>query len=151
MTSQPLHTTGRSQASRGATYAGFANRNSRGYSLVEVLVAAAILAFGIAAAAILGVTMVSQQEGAAKVVRALNYQEQAGRLYQLGVSTNQITNILPPETSITSFSFSTSSVTVTNVGTVHLAEMTAVITISSRFSSGSPRTNKMAVIRPSTN
>lgn len=127
------------------------SHSAAGYSLIEVLVAAGILAIGIAAAAVLALTMVSQQEGAAKAVRALNYQEQACRLYQCGVAPSVITNILPPESSVTSLTFTTNSLTVANVGTMEIAECSAVISIGSRFStSGTSRTLSTAVVRPST-
>lgn len=123
---------------------------SAGYSLIEVLVAAGILVMGIAAAAVLALTMVSQQEGAAKAVRALNYQEQACRLYQFGVAPSVITNILPPESSVTSLTFTTNSLTVANLGTMEFAECSAVVSIGSRFStSGTSRTLSTAVVRPS--
>jgi type II secretory pathway pseudopilin PulG len=72
--------------------------------LVEVLIAASILAVGLSAAAVLSLSMVSQQKAGAKMARALNYQEQAARLYQLGLSTGSITNIMPrPSGSTISF------------------------------------------------
>jgi len=126
------------------------SHHAAGYSLIEVLVAAGILAIGIAAAAVLALTMVSQQEGAARAVRALNYQEQACRLYQFGVAPSVITNILPPESSVTSLTFTTNSLTVANLGTMEFAECSAVVSIGSRFStSGTSRTLSTAVVRPS--
>jgi prepilin-type N-terminal cleavage/methylation domain-containing protein len=120
-----------------------------GYSLIEVLVAAVIVAMGIAAAAVLAMTMVSQQETSAKVVRALNYQEQACRLFQLDVAPAEIIKILPTESSVTSLTFGVTDVTVTDVGRVKMATCTNVITTSG-FGSSATRTNVMAVIRPNT-
>ena len=111
------------------------------------MVAVVILAIGIAAAAVLAMTMVGQQEISARVVRALNYQEQACRLFQLGVSTASITSILPPETAVTSLTFGTNNVTVTQVGTVEMGTCTAVITTSG-FGVSATQTNVVAVIRP---
>lgn len=123
---------------------------SRGYSLIEVLIAAAIIAVGIGGAALLGMTLISQQEGAARVTRALNYQEQACRLYQLGVAPSVVTNILPGESAISSLTFTTSSVaTNAQIGTVERGDCAAVITAGSRFSAGSPQTNTIPVVRPS--
>jgi len=74
------------------TPAGHAGREA--YSLIEVLVAGAILAIGIAAAALLANSMLVQQEANAQVSSALNLQEQAGKLFRMGLSTGEITNVL---------------------------------------------------------
>lgn len=69
---------------------------TRGYSLVEVVVAAAIAAIGIAAGAAIANTLVVQEELNAGSVRASNLQEQAVMLYRLGITNTQdICNILP--------------------------------------------------------
>ena len=65
------------------------------YSLVEVLVAAAIIALGIAGAATLAHSMILQQESNGQVARAANLQEQIGTLYRLGLSASDITSVLP--------------------------------------------------------
>ena len=69
---------------------------AHGYSLVEVVVAAAIAAIGVAAGAAIVNTLVVQQEFNAGSVRASNLQEQAVMLYRLGMTNPQdIYNILP--------------------------------------------------------
>lgn len=69
---------------------------ARGYSLVEVILAAAVAAIGAAAGAALISTLVVQQEANAGAVRASNLQEQAVMLYRLGLTNTQdICNILP--------------------------------------------------------
>jgi type II secretory pathway pseudopilin PulG len=127
-------------------------RASAGYTIVEALVAAAILVIGVAAAASLSLTMVSQEEGNARVARAINLQEQAARLYQLGLSTNTIASLLPTDSGVASITFSASSSNLTNVGTVEIA------TCRMTFTSGAPltdtnasinRTNDLTVVRPS--
>lgn len=131
--------------------------DDKGYSLVEVLVAAGLLALGIAAAAMLGMTMISQQEANARVVRALNYQEQASRLYQLGLDPSVITNILPLESGVVSLDFATNSVVAattngTEVGTVNMATCTLVYDGGSMLISGgsaAEQTNETVVVRPS--
>ncbi len=65
------------------------------YSLIEVLIAGAILAIGIAAAALLSNSIIIQQEANSDLVRALNIQPRAAALYHLGLATGTITNILP--------------------------------------------------------
>lgn len=124
-----------------------------GYTIVEALVAAAILVIGVAAAASLSLTMVSQEEGNARVARAINLQEQAARLYQLGLSTNTIASILPTDSGVASINFTTAT---TNVDNLALLEMA---TCRMTFTSGAPltdtnasinRTNDLTVVRPST-
>lgn len=69
---------------------------ARGYSLVEVILAAAVAAIGAAAGAAMISTLVVQQEANAGAVRASNLQEQAVMLYRLGLTNTQdICNILP--------------------------------------------------------
>jgi len=69
---------------------------TRGYSLVEVVVAAAIVAIGVAAGAVIVNTLVVQEEVNAGAVRAANLQEQAVMLYRLGVTNPEdIYSILP--------------------------------------------------------
>ncbi len=78
---------------------------SSAYSLIEVVIAGAILMITIAAAAAMALTVVTQQETNTRISCALNYQEQAAHLYQLGLSTNTIAAILPPDPSVTSLIF----------------------------------------------
>lgn len=69
---------------------------TRGYSLVEVVVAAAIAAIGVAAGAAIVNTLVVQEELNAGSVRASNLQEQAVMLYRLGLTNAQdLYSILP--------------------------------------------------------
>ena len=65
------------------------------YSLIEVLIAGAVLAIGIAAAALLANSMLIQEEANTDLTRALNVQERVAKLYHLGLATNAITNVLP--------------------------------------------------------
>jgi hypothetical protein len=67
-----------------------------GYSLAEVLVAAAVLMVALAAASVLVSSLVIRQELDSGAVRASNIQEQAAMLYRLGVTSPQdIYSILP--------------------------------------------------------
>lgn len=125
-----------------------------GYTLIEVMIASALLAVGIAAAAILALTMTSQQEASARVARALNYQEQAGRLYQMGVSYGTITNILPGEAGVSTMTFDEADLVLASVGTVRAMTSTLVYRAGSLVSSAgsnSLETNVVIVIRPGTN
>lgn len=127
--------------------------NQRGYTLVEVLVAATLLALAVGAAAALAFAMSSQEESNAKVARAINLQEQAARLYQLGMAPNSIYAILPPVTNVTSISFITSSLAVTGVGSVEKAECAMIFHSGQPLTSDEPvpalRTNNIVIIRPS--
>lgn len=69
---------------------------THGYTLVEALVSIVIVLFGVAAAASLSLTIGTQEEVNAKVTRALNWHENAVRLYQLGLDPEEIVGILPP-------------------------------------------------------
>jgi prepilin-type N-terminal cleavage/methylation domain-containing protein len=70
--------------------------SARGYSLVEVVVAAAIVAIGVAAGAAIMNTLVVQEEMNSGAVRAANLQEQSVMLYRLGITNPQdLYNILP--------------------------------------------------------
>lgn len=66
-----------------------------GYSLIEVLVAAAVVAVGLTAATILVGSIMSQQELSLVSLRASNLQEQAVTLYRLGVEPTNIRAIMP--------------------------------------------------------
>lgn len=67
-----------------------------GYSLVEVVVAAAVAAIGVAAGAAMMNTLVIQEEQNAGAVRAANLHEQATMLYRLGLTSPvEIYAILP--------------------------------------------------------
>ena len=65
------------------------------YSLIEVLIAAAVLAVGISAAALLANSMILQQDANTDLTRGLNVQERVAKLYHLGLPTTAITNVLP--------------------------------------------------------
>lgn len=65
------------------------------YTIVEILIAAAIVALGLAAAATLAHSMLLQQENTSRVARAAALQGQIAALYRLGYDAPNITNILP--------------------------------------------------------
>jgi len=125
-----------------------------GYTLIEVLVASAVVLLGVAAAATLSLTMVAQEEANVRVARALNLQEQAGRLYQLGLDPDAISSILPPEPNVVSLTFSPGAVTVTNAGAMEVADCELVFFVGAPFTSADGgetlhRTNELKVVRPS--
>lgn len=69
----------------------------RAYSLVEVLIAAAIVAIGVSAAAVLVGGIMTQEQASAGFLRGINLQEQAVRLWQMGLEADLILAILPEE------------------------------------------------------
>lgn len=126
--------------------------NTKGYTLVETLVAAGILVVAIGAAAALAVTMTAFEEGNATVSRAFNYQEQAARLYRLGFTPDEVIALLPPESSVQSMNFTTNSLTISNLGTVETATLEMVFTSGSAITSataGANQINTITVVRPS--
>ncbi len=89
---------------------GLRPRRTSAYSLLEVLIAAAVLMLAIAAAAAMALTVAAQQETNIHIARAINLQEQAARLYQLGLAPNTIAGILPPEPSVVTLTFDGSQI-----------------------------------------
>jgi prepilin-type N-terminal cleavage/methylation domain-containing protein len=67
----------------------------RGYTLVEVLLASALLGLAMGGAVSLTSTMNVQNDTAKRNAVALNYQECAARLWQLGLSATECDSILP--------------------------------------------------------
>jgi type II secretory pathway pseudopilin PulG len=127
--------------------------------LVEVLVAGAILAVAAAAAAAMALAVTGQQEANARVARALNLQEQAARLYHLGMEPAAIPALLPEDPAVVALSFSTPAVV--SVNGLEMQQTTCAVTIraSSATSSWSPgawtggdsgatRVNSMLLVRP---
>ncbi len=129
-------------------------KRQHGYTIIEVLVASAVLLIGIAASAALALTMAAQEEANSQVARALNIQEQAGKLYQLGLSQDEINAILPPEPNVVSLIFSASSATVNGIGTVEVADCQLIFNAGTPMTAASSvtpsqRTNDLVLVRPS--
>ncbi|MDZ4404814.1 prepilin-type N-terminal cleavage/methylation domain-containing protein [Prosthecobacter sp.] len=68
-----------------------------GYTLIEVLAAGAIISIGTTAMVSLSSTLMLQEELATRVAVTRNYQENMVRLWQLGLSTVQITALMPSQ------------------------------------------------------
>lgn len=71
------------------------SQSPRAYTIIETMVAVSLLMFGVAAAAALSNTIVQQEEINARTARAVNWQENAVRLYQLGIDGSAILDVLP--------------------------------------------------------
>lgn len=106
---------------------------SSGYTLVEVLVGSSILMLGFAAACVMSLTMVTQEEMSHRMARALSVQENAARLFQLGIdpalinADNSTSTGLLPSNSDMSLSITAEDGTVTGVGTLEAVTITANI------------------------
>lgn len=70
------------------------SRNA-GFTLIEVLAAASIISIGMTAMVSLSSTLMLQEEMANRVSVTRNYQENTVRLWQLGLSTMQVTALMP--------------------------------------------------------
>ena len=118
-------------------------KSQRAYTLIEVLVAGGILVMGIAAAASLALTMVAQEKANSRVERAFNMQEQAGRLYHLGLEPAAITgNLLPYDASEMTLTF-------TNAATTNVGGVAAMQTIECKLvCDDKNRTNVVTLFRP---
>lgn len=67
----------------------------RGYSLIEVLVSTVVIGIGMTAAVSMSSTAMLQEEMSWRVNIGMNYQENAVRLWQLGLDRSDILEILP--------------------------------------------------------
>jgi Tfp pilus assembly protein PilV len=133
--------------------------NSRhGYSLVEVIIAGFLLVIAIAGAAVLARTIAVNEESNTVVTRAINTQEQAARLYSLGLTPTQITNILPevfttnavPADQTLNLSFTTTNTNITNVGVLETAISTLIYPVGQDANGNAiVRTNVINIVRPS--
>lgn len=132
---------------------------TRGYSLVEVMVAAAIVAVGLTAAAVLIGTLMQQEELNAVTLRAANLQEQAVKLYRLDLRPDTIVSLLPescqqsgtPPAGGYSLSFSRAApVNIEVDGTAVLLDRTGCnMVFASPGGGGALLTNGVTIVRPS--
>jgi len=67
----------------------------RGYSLVEVLASTVVIGIGMTAAVSMSSTAMLQEEMSWRVNIGMNYQENAVRLWQLGLDRSDILEVLP--------------------------------------------------------
>lgn len=102
----------------------FPTRRRRGYTLIEALVASSILLIGIAAAGSMSLALITQEEINERSIIAVNYLDNAARLYQLGVDASEIQGILPTEPIVDSLGFSNRTVTATGIGNIPATTLT---------------------------
>ncbi len=123
------------------------------------MVAAAIVAVGLTAAAVLASTLMQQQELNAATLRAANLQEQAAKLHRLDMSSSAIRGILP-EPCVSSgtpppggyvLSFSVASATNVDVGGINVRlDRTSINLVYPNPVASGGLTNRVDVFRPST-
>lgn len=133
-------------------------RKPRGYTLIEVLTAAVIVGLAVSAAVSMSTTLVLQEELSWRTTVALNYQENAAKLWQLGLTPFEVNSLMPSTAGnplLNSILANTGSVT--ELGTVDsdglgtLDQATHNLTVNNIGSSptgGSSPT--ITVVRPST-
>ena len=123
------------------------------------MVAAAIVAVGLTAAAVLASTLMQQQELNAATLRAANLQEQAAKLFRLDLNPNRIYEILP-ETSVGSmvppaggYSLVFSRPRPTNITvdstSVALESSSLTLIYGDTLGPGAYKTNVVNIVRPS--
>ncbi len=119
-----------------------------GYSILEALVAAAILILVAAAAASLSGGLTQIEAMGQQNAVALNYQEQAARLWQLGIGPADIwgaDGILPTNATVADVSFVEDTLAVAGVVTVGRAVCTTVFQAEG---ASDARTESVTVVRP---
>ena len=87
---------------------GIKNINCRAYSLVEVLSASGILLMGIGAVLSLSHGTLSQEEVTRQLARGYCFQENAAKLYYLGLEPEEIIDLLPLDTTELELNFTDS-------------------------------------------
>jgi type II secretory pathway pseudopilin PulG len=121
-------------------------RSTSAYTLIEVLVAAAILVIAVSAAAALAVATIAQEEVSSRVARCLNLHEQAVRLYQLGLDPGTLSALLPADPAVVSLVFTAPpNLSIAGLGTVEQADSTIIFETTT---GGATRTHTMTAIRP---
>ncbi len=121
-----------------------------GYSIVEVLVAAALVVFILAAASTLALRFVENEEFTSERLRGIYAQEQAARLFRLGVSPNAAANYLLPDPN------ADYTISFLNYSTTNTADLdgdatneTRIHSVVCRLVSSNLWTNDMVVLRRS--
>lgn len=134
--------------------------NRRAFSLVEVLIAAAVLTVGLAAAAVLASTIMAQQQRDSVALRAANLQEQAVRLFRMDLLPSKIPPLLPENSvatgsppaggySLTFLPPTTTNVTISDGTVIKLLRRDLKLTYAEPSGGGGLRTNTVTIIRPS--
>lgn len=118
----------------------FSRRLSAGaYTLIEVLAASAVIGIGMTAAVSLSSTLMIQEELSWRVAVVRNYQENMARLWQLGMSQSDVTNLMPSPADSPALNqvlfgspmlLQTGSTSPGGLGTMQAAAVTASVNVS---------------------
>ena len=107
-----------------------------GYTLMEVLAASAVIGIAMAAMASLGGSLMMQEEITWRVAIARNYQENMARLWQLGLRTEDVLNLMPSRADNPTLAQSLYASSIIQVGTTNPASLgsmqVATVTVSVR-------------------
>ncbi len=118
---------------------GLISKTRSAYTLIEVLAASAVIGIGMTAAVSLSSTLLIQEELSWRVAVVRNYQENMARLWQLGISAEDITSIMPSANDSpmlnqvvfgTPMLLQTGTVNPSNLGAMQSASVTASVNIS---------------------
>ena len=128
-----------------------------GYTLVEVVIAGAVIAVGMAGAASLSSSMMAQEELSWRVSVARNYQENLVRLWQLGLSPSEVLNLIPSASGNPMLSevigaaptlTATGQSNVAGMGVMESAVCSFTINTANVAGAGAGGTNQVTVYRP---
>ena len=128
-----------------------------GYTLVEVVIAGAVIAVGMAGAASLSSSMMAQEELSWRVSVARNYQENMVRLWQLGLSPSEALNLIPSASGNPKLSevigaaptlTATGQSNVAAMGVMESAVCSFTINTANVAGAGAGGTNQVTVYRP---
>ena len=127
------------------TRTGINRKGRAGYTLIEALIATSILMLGALAAASLSLTMAKQDDLSDRTGRAMNWHEAAADLYRLGLSSSEVSGVLPPDPLILTHTISESAEAVAGLGSVNVA--TSTITFRPDPDSSETRSHVLKVLR----
>ena len=136
------------------------NKKRKGYTFAEVLISSALIGVAIGASVQLMATMNMQEEASTDTAIALNLQDNAARLWQLGLSPTDVYSVLPStlnnddlagavtpsSTNSVAFGSATTSTLANSMGTMESIPCTVNIPI---LNTGTNRANLVQVYRPS--
>ena len=127
-----------------------------GYTLLEVVAASAVLAIGMSGAVSLSSSIMAQEELTWRVAVARNYQENAVRLWQLGLSPTEVLQIIPSITGNARLTDIVSAVSLTpgatadvgSMGVMESATCGVTLNASGYAGAGAGNTNTVQAYRP---
>ncbi|MEM6910382.1 MAG: prepilin-type N-terminal cleavage/methylation domain-containing protein [Verrucomicrobiota bacterium] len=121
------------------------NRGRRGYTIIEILIASAVLSLGAAAAASLAMTSTRQEDMNWRIALSLNWHESAATLYRLGHSPSEILDILPPNPDVQTHTITESATTIGALGSLPVA--TSQLVFRSDPNLAEDRTHQILTVR----